>query len=143
MFLSVHKFKQLPFSNPRALVSPIATAAARTSLDSQEQQERQTASHPRPLTDDVLAYAVSERARSRSRCLETEERAMVKVVLENKEALHAIEDRLQKAVDHVLEGNPKLRSSERKMMRNKLTQLTSCLILKVRCQPSPAHHFLS
>ena len=63
---------------------------------------------------------------------------MVKVVLENKEALHAIEDRLQKAVDHVLESNAKLRSSERKLMRNKLTQLTSCLTLKVRahaCAP--------
>jgi len=57
--------------------------------------------------------------------------AMVKVVLENKEALSAIEDRIQKAVDYVLESNPKLRSGERKLMRNKLTQLTSCLTLKV------------
>ena len=56
---------------------------------------------------------------------------MVKVVLENKEALSAIEDRIQKAVDYVLESNPKLRSGERKLMRNKLTQLTSCLTLKV------------
>jgi hypothetical protein len=57
---------------------------------------------------------------------------MVKVVLENKEALNAIEDRLQKAVDCVLESNPKLRSGERKLMRNKLTQLTSCLTLKIK-----------
>jgi hypothetical protein len=59
-------------------------------------------------------------------------KAMVKVVLENKEALSAIEDRLQKAVDYVLESNPKLRSGERKLMRNKLTQLTSCLTLKIK-----------
>jgi hypothetical protein len=58
-------------------------------------------------------------------------RVSMKVVLDNKEALHAVEDRLQKAVDYVLESNTKLRSSERKMMRNKLTQLTSCLTLKV------------
>eukprot|EP00802_Teleaulax_amphioxeia_P003524 Tamp_03527.p2 GENE.Tamp_03527~~Tamp_03527.p2 ORF type:complete len:245 (+),score=76.89 Tamp_03527:2276-3010(+) len=57
---------------------------------------------------------------------------MVKVVLENKEALSAIEDRIQKAVDYVLESNPKLRSGERKLMRNKLTQLTSCLTLKIK-----------
>ena len=57
---------------------------------------------------------------------------MVKIVLDDKEALHAIEDRLQKAVDYVIESNPKLRSSDRKLMRNRLTQLTSCLTLKVR-----------
>ena len=57
---------------------------------------------------------------------------MVKVVLDDKEALHVIEDRLQKAVDYVIESNPKLRSSERKLMRNRLTLLTSCLTLKVR-----------
>ena len=56
---------------------------------------------------------------------------MVKVVLDDKEGLHAIEDRLQKAVDYVLESNTKLCSSDRKLMRNKLTQLTSCLTLKV------------
>ena len=56
---------------------------------------------------------------------------MVKVVLENRAALDAIEDRLQKAVDYVLESSTKIRSSERKLMRNKLTQLTSCLTLKV------------
>ena len=57
---------------------------------------------------------------------------MVKVVLDDKDALHAIEDRLQKAVDYVIESNPKLRSGDRKLMRNRLTQLTSCLTLKVR-----------
>lgn len=63
-------------------------------------------------------------------------------MLDNKEALHTIEDRLHKAVDYVLESNTKLRSSERKLMRNKLTQLTSCLTLKVppaanTAQPRP------
>jgi hypothetical protein len=70
---------------------------------------------------------------------------MVKVVLDDKDALHAIEDRLQKAVDYVIESNPKLRSGDRKLMRNRLTQLTSCLTLKVRhfhgscsaCQQGP------
>lgn len=51
--------------------------------------------------------------------------------MENKEEMGAIEDRLQKAVDYVLESHSTLRSGERKLMRNKLTQLTSCLTLKV------------
>ena len=55
----------------------------------------------------------------------------MKIVLDNKEELHDIEDRLQKAVDCVLESNSKLRSSERKLIRSQLTQLTSCLTLKV------------
>jgi len=60
---------------------------------------------------------------------------MVKVSLDDKEGLNAIEDRLQKCVDYALESNTKLRSNDRKLMRNKLTQLTSCLTLKV--SPSP------
>jgi len=60
---------------------------------------------------------------------------MVKVSLDDKEGLNAIEDRLKKCVDYALESNTKLRSNDRKLMRNKLTQLTSCLTLKV--SPSP------
>ena len=55
----------------------------------------------------------------------------MKVVLENKEELHVMEERIKKAVDCVLESNSKLRSSERKLIRSQLTQLTSCLTLKV------------
>jgi vacuolar-type H+-ATPase subunit H len=63
----------------------------------------------------------------------------MKIVLDNKEELHDIEDRLQKAVDCVLESNSKLRSSERKLIRSQLTQLTSCLTLKVQMQCSAPH----
>jgi hypothetical protein len=55
----------------------------------------------------------------------------MKVVLENKEELHAMEERIKKAVDCVLESNIKLRSSERKLIRSQLTQVTSCLTIKV------------
>jgi hypothetical protein len=66
----------------------------------------------------------------------------MKVVLENKEELHAMEERIKKAVDCVLESNSKLRSSERKLIRSQLTQLTSCLTLKVftcTAPPRPRH----
>ena len=55
----------------------------------------------------------------------------MKVVLENKEELHAMKERIKKAVDCVLESNSKLSSSERKLIRSQLSQVTSCLTIKV------------
>lgn len=57
---------------------------------------------------------------------------MVKVVLENREVLHGIEDRLSTAVQDVVEGSVSLRSSQKKVLRNKLSQIASCFVQKIK-----------
>eukprot|EP00961_Rhodomonas_salina_P220148 2976440-Rhodomonas_salina.2 len=56
---------------------------------------------------------------------------MVKVVLEDREALQQIEDRLSSAIQDVVESNSALGPGQKKLLRNKMAQISSCFIQKV------------